>query len=65
MLKDLVEIFSETFRRYKGVRTFKYQDITLVNQQNNNEQIEVILEDSGYFQYLITKNIFKGSLTWP
>lgn len=62
MLKDLVNIFSETFRRYKRVRTFKYQDITLFNQQNNNEQIEVILEDSGYFQYLITKNIFKGSL---
>lgn len=61
MLQDLTTILSETFRKYKTVKSFSYKDITLFNQQGNDEMFQVLVEDSPFFELNITNQIFKAS----
>ena len=61
MLKDLVKLLSETFRRYKTVKTFSYKDVTLFNQQGSDEMFQVLVEDSPFFELNISNQIFKAS----
>ena len=64
MLTELVDIFKDIFLRHKGVCTFRYQDKTLNNAQNNFETYQVYLETNQYHALNITNNIFKVELNF-
>lgn len=58
MLKEIIEILRDTFLRYKGVRTFKYQDDSLNNTQPNDKDYQVFVDDTSYHRLNITTGIF-------
>lgn len=61
MIKDLVEIFKNLALRHRGVRTFRYQNDTYNNAQNNYKTYQVYLDTVSLHQLNITTNIFTSS----
>lgn len=62
MLTDLVELIKNIALRHKGVKTFRYQDTTLNNAQNNYATYQFYLDTTQYHELNITTNIFKVEL---
>ena len=60
MLKDVINILKDISLRHKGVRTFKYQDNSYNNAQNNHKYYQVYVDDASFHQLNITTNIFKA-----
>ena len=58
MIKDIISILEDTFLRYKGVRTFKYQDDSLNNTQPSDLDYQVFVDDYSYHRLNITTGIF-------
>lgn len=58
MLKDIVEIIKDVSLRHKGVRTFRYQEKSYNNAQNNYLPFQVYLDSISYHNLNITTNIF-------
>lgn len=61
MINDLVSIFKNIALRHKGVRTFRYQNDTYNNAQNNYKTFQVYLDTVSMHQMNITSNIFTSS----
>ena len=62
MITELVNIIKNIALRHKGVRSFRYQDTSLFNSQNNFEPYQVYLDTTQYHQLNITTNIFRVDL---
>ena len=71
MIKDLVAIFRDIALRHKGVKTFRYQNDTYNNAQNNHNTYQVYVDTIGsnyYFRiykckiYTEDKFSFKSSI---
>lgn len=60
MLKDIVDIIKDTCLKHKGVRTFKYQDKSWNNAQNNYATYQAYLSTVSYHRLNITTNIFRS-----
>ena len=58
MLKDLVDIIKDVSLKHKGIRTFRYQNKTYNNAQNNYLPFQVYLDSVSYHNLNITTNIF-------
>lgn len=58
MIQSIIDIVREISLRHKAVRTFRYQDKTLNNAQNNFKGYQVYVSDYNYHQLNITTNIF-------
>lgn len=58
MIKDLIEIFKNIALRHKGVRTFRYQNDTHNNAQNNYNTYQVYVDTVSLHELNITTNIF-------
>lgn len=58
MLKDLVDIIKDVSLKHKGVKTFRYQNKTYNNAQNNYAPFQVYLDSISYHNLNITTNIF-------
>lgn len=58
MLEQIINYIGSVALKHKAVNTFKYQNRSLINQQNNNAYMEVVIEDNSYLQQIITQNIF-------
>lgn len=59
MYSELINYISNTFLKHKVVKCVKYQNKTLINQQNNNRYIQVVIENQGvYAQWIKTANVF-------
>ena len=65
MYKDLINIIKDVCLRYKGVKTFKYQDIFLNNASNNYATLQVYLSDTTHHNLNISyqPQIFKAEFT--
>ena len=65
MYKDLIEIIKDVCLRYKGVRTFRYQNVFLNNAKNNYATLQVYLSDVTHHNLNISvlPNIFKMEAT--
>lgn len=65
MYKELIEIIKNVCLRYKGVKTFRYQNIFLNNAQNNYATLQVYLSDTTHHDLNISYNppIFKMETT--
>ena len=61
MIKDFVDLFKNIALRHKLVRTFRYQDKVLNNQQNNFKTFQVYMDTVSLHQLNITTNIFTSS----
>ena len=61
MIKDLVEIIKNVSLRHKLVKTFRYQNDTWNNAQNNYKTYQVYLDTVSMHQLNITTNIFTSS----
>lgn len=61
MYKELIEIIKNVCLRYKGAKTFKYQDVFLNNAQNNHATLQFYLSDMTHHDLNISYNppIFK------
>lgn len=60
MIKDLVAIFRDIALRHKGVKTFRYQNDTYNNAQNNHNTYQVYVDTVSIHQLNITTNIFRS-----
>lgn len=60
MLKDVVDIIKDTALRHKGVKTFRYQDKSWNNAQNNYATYQAYLATVSYHRLNISNNIFKS-----
>lgn len=58
MLTELTDLIKNLALRHKGVRTFRYQDKTYNNAQNNHLTYQVYLADHSYHKVNITTNVF-------
>ena len=65
MYKELIEIIKNVCLRYKGAKTFKYQDVFLNNAQNNFATLQIYLSDTTHHDLNISYNppIFKMDAT--
>ena len=61
MYKDILNIIRNICLRYKGVKTFKYQDSCFNNQQNSNKGFQVYVDDTSISEINIETDIFKVS----
>lgn len=61
MIRDFVDIFKNLSLRHIGVRTFRYQNDTYNNAQNNHKTFQVYLDTVSLHQLNITTNIFTSS----
>ena len=61
MYKELINIIRNICLRYKGVKTFKYQDSCFNNQQNSNKGFQVYVDDTSISEINIETDIFKVS----
>jgi len=55
---DIVNIIRDTFGRFKGVGTTRYQGDDLNNAQHNDKTLQVYIDDISYHQLNITTNVF-------
>lgn len=60
MLTEIVNLLKDLCLRHKGVRTFKYQDKTFNNAQNNHLTYQVYLSNHSFHQLNITTQVFKS-----
>ena len=60
MLTEIVDLIKNLALRHKGVRTFRYQDKTYNNAQNNHLTYQVYLADHSYHQLNLTTNIVRA-----
>lgn len=58
MITSLIEIIKDLALRHKGVRTFKYQNDSYNNAQNDNKTFQVYVDTVSLHQINITTNIF-------
>ena len=58
MLKSIIEAVGHCFRSYKSVKTFRYQNESLNNAQNNYEGFQVYVDDVSRHQLNITDGTF-------
>lgn len=65
MYKELINIIKNVCLRYKGVKTFRYQNIFLNNAQNNHATLQVYLSDVTHHDLNISyqPQIFKAEFT--
>ena len=61
MYKEIINIIRNICLRYKGVKTFKYQDSCFNNQQNSNKGFQVYVDDTTLSELNIETDIFKVS----
>lgn len=57
--RQVIDIICDTFSRYKGVKTVRYQSDDLNNAQNNYPGIQVYIDDVTRSDLNIVDNIFK------
>lgn len=60
MLTDIVELLKDLSLRHKGVRTFRYQEGSFNNSQNNHLTYQVYLSNHSYHQLNISTQVFKS-----
>lgn len=58
MLKDIINTIKDCFTRYKGVKTFIYQDDKLNNAQNDYASWQIYVDDMSHHQLNITDGTF-------
>lgn len=65
MYKELIEVIKNICLRYKGTKTFRYQDVFLNNAQNNYATLQIYLSDTTHHDLNISTvpNIFKMEVT--
>ena len=61
--RDIVKVLRDTFLRYSGVRTFRYQSEDLNNAQNNFDSFQVYVDDMTRHELNITTNVFKAEFS--
>lgn len=62
ILKQITEAVMNTFGRFKGVETVRYQGDDSNNAQHNYDTIQVYVDDVQYHQYNLTTNIVKAEI---
>ena len=60
MLTDVITVLKDLCLRHNGVRTFKYQDKTYNNAQNNHKTFQTYLSDTSFHQLNITTTVFRA-----
>lgn len=60
MLTEIIDKIKEISLRHKGVRTFRYQDKLLFNQQNNYETYQVYVDTAQFHEINIETNIVRA-----
>lgn len=65
MYKDLINIIKDICLRYKGTKTFRYQNVFLNNAKNNYATLQIYLSDVTHHDLNISYNppIFKMEAT--
>lgn len=65
MYKELINIIKDVCLRYKGTKTFRYQDVFLNNAQNNYATLQIYMSDVTHHDLNISYNppIFKMEAT--
>lgn len=58
MITELIELLKNISLRHKKVKTFKYQEKSFNNAQNNYDTLQVYVDDVSYHNLNITTNIF-------
>lgn len=65
MYRELIEIIKDVCLRYKGTKTFRYQNVFLNNSQNNYATLQIYLSDVTHHDLNIsyTPPVFKMETT--
>lgn len=58
MYKTICNYIGETALKHIAVKSYKYQNKTLINAQGNNRYIQFIIENTPYFQFIKTANVY-------
>lgn len=59
MYSEIVDYIKNVCNKHVAVKSAKYQNSSLINQQGNNPYVQVIVESNGvYAQWLKTSNVF-------